>query len=126
MSRPTCAVIGANDKRDRYSNKSFRAHAASGYDVYAVNPRGGEVEGTPCYKSIADTPVDHFDRVTMYVGPAIGIHLLEEIAAKGCEELWLNPGTSSPELVVKAKALGLNPVEGCSIVDLGRSPSEFN
>jgi len=59
------------------------------------------------------------------VAPEIGIKLLEDIAAKGCDELWLNPGSESRPLVEKAQTLGLNPIVSCSIVDLGVSPSDF-
>ena len=45
-----------------------------------------------------------------------------EIAARGCDELWLNPGSESDELVEAALARGLNPVVACSIVDVGANP----
>jgi predicted CoA-binding protein len=61
--------------------------------------------------------VGPLDRVTMYVRPEVGITLLEAIAKKGCGELWLNPGTDSPELIAKAQELGLLPIVACSLVD---------
>ena len=52
--------------------------------------------------------------------------LIEEIAAKGCDELWLNPGSESDELADRARALGLDPIIACSIVDLGMSPNQLD
>lgn len=115
--KPSVAVIGASSDRSKYGNRSLRAHMACGYEAYAVNPKGGEIEGLPVYASIAEVPVGPLDRVTMYVPPQVGITLLEAIAAKGCGELWLNPGTESPELIEKATELGLNPIVACSLVD---------
>ncbi len=124
MSNPTVAIIGASADRSKFGNKSIRAHLQQGYEVYPVNPKGGEIEGLAVYASIADVPVDHLDRISMYVPPHIGLGMLEEIAAKGCRELWLNPGSDSQQLIDRAEQLGLQPIVACSIVDLGVSPRD--
>jgi predicted CoA-binding protein len=122
MSQPTVAVIGASADRNKFGNKSVRAHAAQGYQVFPINPKGGEIEGFKAYARLADVPVERLDRVSMYVPPSVGLALLDEIAAKGCDELWLNPGSDSDELADAARARGLNPIIACSIVDVGVSP----
>ena len=61
----------------------------------------------------------------MYVPPAVGMKLVDAIAAKGCDELWLNPGSDSEELAAKARELGLEPITACSIVDVGMSPRDL-
>jgi hypothetical protein len=48
--------------------------------------------------------------------------LLAEVAAKGCDELWLNPGTVSDAVLAEAERLGLKVVQACSIIGLGVSP----
>jgi hypothetical protein len=121
----TVAIIGASGDRSKYGNKAVRAHLKLGYEVYPVTPKGGEVEGLKAYTSIADVPVAPLDRVSLYVPPHVGIGILEAIAAKGCRELWLNPGTESDELIARAEELGLNAIQGCSIVDLGVTPAQF-
>lgn len=121
----TVAVLGASSDRSKFGNKSIRAHQQAGYDVYPVNPKGGEIEGLVVSTDIAEVPVDHLTRITMYLPPSIGITTLEAIASKGCGELWLNPGTSSPELTTRAKELGINVVEGCSIIDVGVDPASL-
>lgn len=120
--KPAVAVIGASADRAKYGNISVRAHLQQGYDVYPVNPKGGEIEGLPVYAKVGDIPVS-LDRVTVYLPPAAALGVLDEIAAKGCEELWLNPGSDAPEVVAKAEALGLAPIVACSIVGLGVSPA---
>ncbi len=126
MPKPTCAVVGARADRSKYSNKALRAHQMAGYEVFPVNVRGGEVEGLSVYTSVVDIPGNKpIDRVTMYVGPQVGITLLDDIAERGCRELFLNPGTASAELIELAESLGLNVVEGCSIIDVGFSPYQL-
>lgn len=127
MAKRTVAVVGASADRSKFSNKSIRAHLKSGYEVFPVNPQGGEVEGLPVFASVADIPGEEpLDRVTMYVRPSIGMTHLDDIAQRGCKELFLNPGTANEGLIQAAERLGLNVVEGCSIVDLGMSPHQFS
>lgn len=115
---PTVAIIGASANRNKFGNRSLRAHRDNGYSVFPVNPKGGVIEGLAVYRTIAEVPAKRLDRVSMYVPPEIGITLLAEIAAKGCDQLWLNPGSESDELVARALELGLAPIEACSIVDV--------
>lgn len=122
--KPTVAVLGASADRSKYGNKSVRAHLNQGFDVYPVNPKGGEIEGLPVYQSLEAIPVD-LTRISVYLPPHIGLGMLDAIVEKGCEEFWLNPGSDSAELVARARELGLDPIIACSIVDLGVSPSEF-
>jgi predicted CoA-binding protein len=122
---PTVALLGASSDRSKYGNKSVRAHLQMGYTVYPVNPKGGEIEGLKVYRTLAEVPPGKVDRVSLYLPPAVGIKALDEIAASGCEELWLNPGSDSPEVVEKARSLGLNVIQACSIVDLGVRPSQL-
>jgi len=118
------AIIGASNDRSKYGNKSVRAHVKRGYTVYPVNPKETEIEGLPAFKSITDVPVRP-DRVSVYLPPPVLRKALPEIAAKGCDELWLNPGTESEEVLAEAERLGLNVIQACSIVDVGISPSSL-
>ena len=121
----TVAIIGASADRSKYGNKSVRAHLAQGYEVYPVNPKGDEIEGLKAYARLADVPVDHLTRVSVYVPPTVGLKIIDEIAAKGCDELFLNPGSESEELFQAALDRGLNPIIACSIVAIGESPRNF-
>ena len=119
------AILGASSDRSKFGNKSVRAHAHAGYTVYPVNPRGGEIEGWTTYTSLANVPETSLTRISVYLPPSIGLAEIESIASKGCEELWLNPGSESKEVVAAARSAGLDPILGCSIVELGVSPAEF-
>src|SRR5713226_426287 len=116
MSQQTVAIIGASADRSKFSNKAIHAHRRAGYDVYPVNPKEEMIEGLKCYKSVAEIPVA-LDRISLYLPPAVGLKVLDEIAKKGCQELWVNPGADSPELIQKAQDLGLKPILACSFTD---------
>lgn len=122
---PTVAVIGASPDRRKFGNKSVRAHQLAGYRVFPAHPTEPTVEGLPAFRSVAEIPVDRLDRVTIYLPPAVGLKVLPEIAAKPAGEVWLNPGADAPEVVARARELGLNVVVGCSIVNVGVNPHEL-
>jgi predicted CoA-binding protein len=116
VSKPTVAIVGASADRSKFSNKAIHAHVRAGYDVYPVNPKEQSIEGLTCYKSVIEIPVA-LDRVSLYLPPAVGVKVLDDIAKKGCQELWVNPGAESPELIAKARELGLNAIFACSFTD---------
>lgn len=124
MAKKTVAVVGASGDRSKFSNKSVRAHVSQGWDVYPVNPKGGEIEGLKVYTNVASIPVK-LDRVTLYLPPTVGIKALTDIATAKPAEFFVNPGAESDELVQEAEKLGLDPILACSIVELGVSPRQF-
>lgn len=124
MSDPTVAVIGASNDRRKYGNKAVRAYVESGYTVFPVNPKETTIEGLKAYPSLEDIE-DDIDFVSLYVPPAVGMHLLDAIADVAPKELWINPGSQSDELLEAAADLHLRTVVACSIEALGLDPEEF-
>ena len=118
------AIIGASNNRNKFGNKAVRAFLQQGYEVFPVNPQEETIEGLRAFKSIAEVPVRP-QMISVYLPPRILLKVLPDIAAKGCDELWLNPGTESDEVLAEAERLGLNVIQACSIVGVGVSPAEF-
>ena len=120
----TIAIIGASTDRRKYGNKAVRAFRDGGWTVYPVNVAAPEVEGLKAYASIADVP-GPIDRVSMYVPPAVGITLIDAIAARKPAEFFLNPGSEDAAILAKANAAGLNTIMACSIVNIGLRPDTY-
>jgi predicted CoA-binding protein len=118
----TVAIIGASNDRNKYGNKAVRAFKRQGFDVFPVNLREPTIEGLPAFKSVRELPVRPH-RVSVYVHPEVLIQLLPDIARRGCDELWLNPGSESEAVLQQAEKLGLNVIQACSILAVGESPS---
>jgi uncharacterized protein len=121
MSQPTVAVIGASHDRRKFGNKAVRAYIESGYTVFPVNPREETVEGLKAYHSVDEIP-EPVEIVSLYVPPAVGLKMLEAIAQLKPQEVWLNPGSESDELIEAAADLHLRTVVACSISALGVDP----
>ncbi len=120
----TIAIIGASTDRKKYGNKAVRAFRDGGWTVYPVNAKADQVEGLVAYKSIAEVP-EPLDRVSMYVPPAVGKTMLDDIAAKQPAELFFNPGSEDADVMEQAKAKGLNVINACSIVNIGLRPEMY-
>ncbi|HET9262788.1 MAG TPA: CoA-binding protein [Vicinamibacterales bacterium] len=118
------AIIGASSNRGKYGNKALRAFERQGYTVIPINPHETEIEGYRAYPSVLDVPGE-IDMATVYVQPDAGVRVMEDIAKKHIPEVWLNPGADSPAVLARARELGLQPIQACSIMGIGESPGRF-
>jgi len=120
----TVAIIGASNNRQKFGNKAVRAFRSQGFEVYPVNPKEAVIEGLIAFKNVRDIPVRPA-MVSVYVPPEVLLTVLPDIAARGCDELWLNPGSESPAVIAEAERLGLNVIQACSIIGVGVSPGSL-
>ncbi len=121
----TIAVLGASPLRHKFGNKCVRAYLEAGWQVYPVNLAGAEVEGLTTYRELAEVPLP-LDRISVYLPPPVSRELLPAIAAAAAGEVWFNPGAADAAVFTAAKEMGVPAVDGCSIVDIGYSPSQFS
>lgn len=117
-------IVGASADRSKFSNKAVRAYSDIGWTVYPVHPKESVIEGLKCSKTIGDVP-GSASTMSLYVPPHVGISLLDDAPGKGVKDVYVNPGAGSPELVARVTELGMNPIEACSIVAVGKSPIEY-
>ena len=120
----TVAVVGASNHRDKFGNKALRAFRDAGHTVIPINPHESEVEGIKAFRSVLDVP-GRIDMATVYVQPDVVHGLLEEFQRKQIPEIWLNPGADTDEVLNEARRRKLNVIAACSIIGVGRSPSEY-
>ena len=120
----TVAVVGASGNRRKFGNKALRAFMEEGYRVIPINPNESLVEGMPTYASVLDVP-DTIDMATVYVQPDVTLRLLDEFERKQIPEVWVNPGAEDDAVMAEARRRKLNIIFACSIVGIGRSPSQF-
>lgn len=125
MSGGTIAVVGASRNRRKYGNKCVRAYHSAGWDVYPVNPHEELIEGLVTYRSLREVPVS-LDRISLYLPPDRTRGLLSELAEYLGVQVWFNPGSADLQVLEEAADLGIDVRDGCSIVDIGMSPSSFS
>jgi predicted CoA-binding protein len=94
MSQKRFAVVGATDNTEKYGNQIFKNLKKRGYEVYPVNPRLKEIEGTKCYADISEVPAK-IDVVDFVVPPSATEEILKECQKLGLDRIWLQPGSES-------------------------------
>lgn len=94
----TVAVVGATDNPSKYGSIIYRDLKKRGYRVFAVNPHRQTVDGDPAYPNLAALPEEP-TIIDMVVPPEIGAKVVEEVYELGLDNVWLQPGAESPELI---------------------------
>ncbi len=114
------AVVGASTDREKYGNKVLRCYQQHGKEVFPINPKEAEVEGLKAYGSLTALPVKPRG-ISIITPPPVTLKVVEEAAALGIRQLWMQPGAESPEAIARAEALGLEVIAGgpCLLVVLG-------
>lgn len=113
----TVVVLGASDKKERYSNKAVRRLMAKGYRVIPVHPR---------LQSIEDLPVvPHLDKIdgnvhtlTMYVGAARSTAMADSIIKLNPGRVIFNPGAENPILESMLRDRQIDVLRACTLVML--------
>ena len=94
MAQKRFAIVGATDNPEKYGNQIFKNLRGRGYEVYPVNPKLNELEGTKCYEKLDDIPVK-VDVVDFVVSPEVTERTLQECKRLGLNRIWLQPGSES-------------------------------
>ena len=118
------AIIGASKNREKFSNKAVRAYKENHHVVFAVNPNEREIEGLACYNSVFEIPLD-IDAASIYLPPALGIKVADDIIKKKIKKVYLNPGSESDEIIRKLKKKRIQVLQECSIKAIGIDPEKY-
>jgi predicted CoA-binding protein len=111
------AVLGASPKPERYAYKAIVMLREYDHRPIPVNPAYDEVLGEKCYPRVSDVP-DKIDTVTLYLGKARSNPLINEIVDLAPRRIIMNPGAENADLADKARARGIEVIEGCTLVML--------
>jgi hypothetical protein len=87
----TVAVVGATTNPSKYGNIIYHDLKSKGFKVFAVNPYRDEVDGDPCWRSLADLP-EAPTIVDIVVPPARTLTVLQECLDLGLMNVWIQPG----------------------------------
>lgn len=109
------AVVGANQKAEKYGNMIYKKLKLKDYQVYPVNPVYNEIEGDKCYKNLSELPVVP-EVVCMVVSPDRAVAVLEEASKLGIKNIWFQPGTYNDETIELIDKLELTAAYACVLV----------
>jgi len=87
-----------------------------GYDVFAVNPNAGEVEGDRCYRDLASIP-GGVDAVVIGTRPETAEDTMHECAELGIKHVWMHHGAGGSSVSAAATEYGRR--HGVTVIDGG-------
>jgi uncharacterized protein len=113
-------VVGASADRSKYGNRVLRCYQQHGLKAIPVNPRETVVEGATCVASVHDLPAE-VESISVITPPAVTEQVVEQAAAKGIRNIWMQPGAESPRAVAVCREHGINVIAdgSCILVVLG-------
>jgi len=111
LSQRVLALAGASRSGKKFGNTILKELKAKGYEVLLVHPEAGEIEGTPCFPSLAALPKP-VGGLLLVVPPAKAEPLVREAAELGIPRIWMQQGSSSPEAIRLCEAKGIAAVHG--------------
>ena len=112
----TIAVVGATDDPGKYGSVIYRDLKGKGFTVYAVNPGRETVDGDPAYGTLVDLPAPP-TIINLVVPPSVSLTILAEAKELGYDLVWLQPGSSSPEVRNYVESNGFDHlIDACIMV----------
>ena len=93
-----------------------------GFKLFLINPHyaGRTILGEKVYASLDDVQ-EEIDIIDVFRRPSAVPALAEEAMKKGFRVFWMQPGTESPETIVKLDREGYRVVAGrCAKIESGR------
>ena len=120
LAAPAFGVVGASSNRDKYGNKVLRCYQQANRSVIPVHPREKQVEGVECVAAVAALPAN-VESISIITPPQVTEKIVEQAAAKGIKNIWMQPGAESPAAVRYCEEQGLNVIAdgSCLLVVLG-------
>jgi uncharacterized protein len=122
------AVAGVSRQPGQAANAVFRRLKLAGYEVFPVNPKASEVEGTTSYPEIAAVP-GALDGVVIATAPDVSDQVVRQCGDHGVPRVWFHRsfgnGSVSQEAVRTCEARGIACIVGgcplmfCEPVDVG-------
>lgn len=99
------AIVGVSNNEEKYGFKIFKDLVKNNYNVYGVNPKGGEILNRKIYKNLKELKeeVKNIDIVMMVVPPEISEKIVDVCNELNVKEIWFQPGSESEKAIEKAK-----------------------
>lgn len=91
LKQKKVAIAGASPNKDNFGRSLMTELQKDGREVYPVNPRYREIEGTPCIGNIKELPED-VENLILAVPPALTDELVEHALGTGIKRIWMIKG----------------------------------
>ena len=128
LSGRRIGVAGVSRQPNQAANAVFRKLRGAGFEVFPINPKAAEVEGTRCYSEVGAVP-GQLDGVVIATAPDISVSVVRQCMDHGVRRVWFHrsfgDGSVSEDAVRECAAHGIDCIVGgcplmfCDPVDVG-------
>lgn len=115
VSSKRIALAGVSRSGKKFGNSAYKELKTRGYEVFLIHPEAKEIEGEPCYPSLAALN-GKVDGLLVCLPANQAKTVLQDAAAIGLRNVWLQQGAENQELLALGKDLDLNLVSGKCIL----------
>ena len=106
LANKRVAVTGVSrTPKTHGSNNVYQRLRERGYEVFAVNPNTGQVEGDRCYQDLASIP-GGVQAVVIGTRPEIAEDTMRECAELGIKHVWMHRGPGAGSVSPAATGYG--------------------
>ncbi len=117
LDHPRVAVTGVSRHPANHgSNVVYQRLRDRGYEVFAVNPNAGDVEGDPCYPDLSSVP-GGVDWVVIGTRPETAEATMTECVDLGIDRVWMHRAFGDGS--VSAAATDYGRAHGVTVIDGG-------
>jgi uncharacterized protein len=119
LSEPAMALVGMSRSGKRFGNFAYRALVSKGYRVYPIHPHAAAINGVKCYAGYADLP-EPVHTALIVVPPAQAIQAVRKAATAGVQQVWLQQGSESADVLKECGNAGIDAISGECILMFAR------
>lgn len=130
VSQEKLAIAGASPNRDNFGKSLMTELRKAGKEVYPVNPKYKEIDGTPCTGNVKDLP-DDVESLILAVPPSLTEEIVDQAVGSGIKRIWMikgaGKGAYSESAHQKCRENNIDVVYGfCPLMFYGSGMHKFH
>jgi hypothetical protein len=111
-------IVGATTNPDRYAYKAAKLLNASGVDFVPIGVKKGEVFGKEIIDITTTPELKDVHTITLYINSQRQADWEEYLISIKPSRIIFNPGTENPEFQERARNLGIETLQACTLTML--------
>jgi uncharacterized protein len=116
LAQKDVAVAGYSRDPKKFGHMLYKTLKEKGYQVYPVNPAGGEAPGgEPIYSAVPELP-EHVRALVVVTKPEVSPQVVREALNRGVDHLWIQQMSDGKVLQKELSEVSANVIFGRCIL----------
>ncbi len=111
-------VVGATDNSERYAYRAAELLQAKGVPLIPIGIKKGLIFGEEILDLRQKPTLRGLHTITLYLGPQNQSEWIDYLIGLKPKRIIFNPGTENPLFFQRAKSVGIEALEACTLVML--------